>query len=375
MNREAELAALTSQVARLFFDRQLSKTEIAARLGISRFRVARLIEQALARGLVRIEFRDVPPQDRVVARTIEEHWGVDLCVVSRNQGSGLDPLASLARLAGSVIGDLIGEGSVVGIAWGSTLAAVVDEIPRRDDPSIAVVQLAGSSTRLPRDRTPGELARRLADRLGGTYHALFAPAFVESKELRDALCRQPEIRETLAWFGRLDLAIIGIGAYVEGQQPRSSLLQAGVLSERDVEAMRRAGAIGDIGLLPFDREGRFVAPELMDRAIGISADELRGVPCVVAVAGGAEKAEAIAAALQTGIIDVLVTDDTAADQLVALAPIRSSGAPRRARGMRLPPPAVVPAPAPGAAGEVLEVAPARPVGPTAESPSARRSRR
>lgn len=320
MSREAELAALTSQVARLFFDRQLSKTEIASRLGISRFRVARLVEQALARGLVRIEFRDVPPQDRVAARTIEEHWGVDLCIVARAEGPAVDPLASLARLAGSVIGDLIGEGAVVGIAWGSTLAAVVDEIPRRDDPTIAVVQLAGSSIRLPRDRTPGELARRLAERLGGVYHALFAPAFVESQELRDALCRQPEIRATLGWFSRLDLAIIGIGAYVEGRQPRSSLLQAGVLNERDVEAMRRAGAIGDIGLLPFDSQGRFVAEELMRRAIGISVDELRRVPCVVAVAGGAEKAKAIAAALRTGIIDVLVTDGAAADGLVVLAP-------------------------------------------------------
>lgn len=334
MKREEELAALTSQVARLFFDRQLSKTEIAARLGISRFRVARLVEQALARGLVRIEFRDVPPQDRVIARTIEEHWGIDLCVVSRVHGAGTEPLTSLARLAGSVIGDLIGEGSVVGIAWGSTLAAVVDEIPRREDPSIAVVQLAGSSTRLPRDRTPGELARRLAERLGGAYHALFAPAFVESRELRDALCRQPEIRETLALFGRLDLAIIGIGAYVAGRQPHSSLLQAGVLSERDIRAMRRAGAIGDIGLLPFNRDGRFVARELMDRAIGISVEELRRVPCVIAVAGGVEKAEAIAAALRTRIIDVLITDAAVADRLVALAPAPPATASQGSGGAR-----------------------------------------
>jgi len=317
VTRETELAALTSQVARLFFDRQLSKKEIARRLGISRFRVARLVDQAIARGLVTIEFRDVPPQDRSVARVIEEHWGVDLCIVSRGQGPGSDPTRALARLAGSVIADLIGKGAVVGIAWGSTLSAVVDEIPRRDDPSISVVQLAGSSIRLPRDRTPGELARRLAERLGGIYHALFAPAFVESRELRDALCQEPEIQQTLAWFHRLDLAIIGIGAYAEGRQPQSSLLQAGILSDGDIEAMRAAGAIGDIGLLPFDRNGRFVAPDLRERSIGISPEELRRVPCVVAVAGGAEKAEAIAGALRSGIIDVLITDSAVAEQLIA----------------------------------------------------------
>ncbi len=44
------------------FDRGMTKVEIAAHLGISRFRVARLLDGALASGLVRIEYRDVPPR-------------------------------------------------------------------------------------------------------------------------------------------------------------------------------------------------------------------------------------------------------------------------------------------------------------------------
>ena len=64
-------AAAASEVARLFFDRQLSKVEIGSRLGISRFRVARLIEQALDAELVKIEFRDIPAVDRALARAIE----------------------------------------------------------------------------------------------------------------------------------------------------------------------------------------------------------------------------------------------------------------------------------------------------------------
>ena len=73
---------LSTQVARLFFDRQLSKVEIASRLGISRFRVARLIDGALADGLVRIEYRDVPAEDRELAGAMEERFGLDLCAVA-----------------------------------------------------------------------------------------------------------------------------------------------------------------------------------------------------------------------------------------------------------------------------------------------------
>ena len=59
----AASSALLGQVARLFFEHQLTKVEIAARLGISRFRVARLLDRAVAEGVVHIEFRDAPSQD------------------------------------------------------------------------------------------------------------------------------------------------------------------------------------------------------------------------------------------------------------------------------------------------------------------------
>jgi len=39
-------------VSHLYFKRRLTKQDIAARLGISRFKVARLIDQALEEGLV-----------------------------------------------------------------------------------------------------------------------------------------------------------------------------------------------------------------------------------------------------------------------------------------------------------------------------------
>lgn len=299
---------LAAQVARMFFDRQLSKVEIGRALGISRFRVADLIDEALTLGLVRIEFRDVPPQDRDLALAIERRWELDLCIVASTAESG-----GLARLAAAAINDLIGSSEVIGIAWGSTLADVVRELPTRWEPGVTVVQLAGSSVRGDRETSAGELVRVLANRLGATPVPLVAPAFVETPELRDALVREPDIRHTIDRFGSLSLAIVGIGALsAQGASSQSSLLREGVLRDEELAAVRAAGAVGDLILNTFDEQGRFVPPNLPHRAIGITAEELRGVGRVVAVAGGAAKAGAIRGALATGIIDILITDLDAA---------------------------------------------------------------
>lgn len=311
---------LASQVARLFFDRQMTKVEIAAHLGISRFRVARLLDGALADGLVRIEYRDLPSEDRALATALEERHGLDLCAVA-DVGDG-DPVPPTARLAGALLDSLIGPTDVVGIAWGSTLAAVVAEIPRRTAGGGEVVQLAGSSSRLARGRDPGELARTLADRLGATCRAIYAPTFVGSPAIRTGLLRQPEVAGATDRFPAVTLAIVGIGAFpvdpAAGRGATSSLVRSGVLDDRAVEGLVARGAVGDLVVHAFDAEGRFVAPELAARAVAIGVEALRGVPRVVAVAAGAGKAAAIRGALATGMIDVLVVDAPTARAVLAL---------------------------------------------------------
>lgn len=298
----ASTTSLATQVARLYFDRGMTKVEIAAHLGISRFRVARLLDGALASGLVRIEYRDAPAEDRTLATALEERFGLDLCAVAATADG-------VVRLAGPVIDGLIGPTDVVGVAWGSTLAAVVREIPRRPGSSVEVVQLAGSSVRLGRGLDAGELARGLAERLGGTHRAIYAPAFVENATLRSALFREPEVAETVARFDSVDLAIVGIGAMpVDGHGAASSLLGSGVLDDADVQRLAAAGAIGDLVVHPFDATGAFVALDLAERAIAIGVDALRAVPRVVAVAHGPHKAGAIRGALATGVIRMLITD-------------------------------------------------------------------
>jgi deoxyribonucleoside regulator len=297
-------SALLGQVARLFFEHQLTKVEIAARLGISRFRVARLLDRAVAEGVVHIEFRDAPSQDRDLDQAIAERFGIGRCVVAASD----DPSA-IARLGADVVDAMLDPGETIGIAWGSTVARVVRAMQPRNDPTIDVIQLAGSSTALDSSADPGDLTRVLAERLGGRPHRIHAPAFVESAELRSALERQPEVAATIERFETIGIALVGIGAFgASDHVASSSLIRSGALTVAEVNGLGRLGAVGDLLVHPFTVAGRFVAPDLAARAIAISIEQLQRVPTVVAIAAGSAKVEAIRGALATGVIGVLVTD-------------------------------------------------------------------
>ena len=89
-----------------------------------------------------------------------------------------------------------------------------------------------------------------------------------------------------------------------------------------------SGAVGEILGRWYDSAGREVeAPGVA--AVGLSLADLRASHRVVAVAGGAEKAAALRAALAGRIVHEVVIDDELADALLAEALDAPPPVPRR----------------------------------------------
>ena len=84
--------------------------------------------------------------------------------------------------------------------------------------------------------------------------------------------------------------------------------QGNLLSSQTLKELKSAGAVGDISLRFFDVEGNIVGHPINQRVIGLSADSVGHIPRVIAVAGGQNKKRAIRGALNSGMVNVLITD-------------------------------------------------------------------
>ena len=273
-----------AHVARLYFEHDVTKREIAQRLGISRFKVARLLDQARSEGIVRVEIHDPVEVADELSRALEERYRLDFAVVVGDE-------RAIPRATAAWLPELLPEGATLGVAWGATLQQVVAELPERLGTGTDVVQVCGAVPGLEPGTGPTELALRLAERLGGRLHALPAPAMA-SRRARDELMANDVVRPTVELFDRLDLALVGIGA-----------------AERLAGAP--ADAVGHVLVHAFDADGRFVDTAAADRAISMSRDQLAATR-VLAAAGGRAKHGAVRGALRSGLLDALVTDAAAA---------------------------------------------------------------
>ncbi len=304
-------AAVAARASRLFYLEERSKSEIAAELGISRFKVARLIATAHARGLVRIEVLEPQRDVSTLSGNLREELGLLEAVVVPEASTAAAGLAAAKLLRGR-----LSRGDVLGLGWGRGVHGVVQglETARPAGP-VDVVQLAGGVPGVEFPLSAIGLAARAAELLGGRLHPLHAPAFVAKRRAWEALLAEPAIASTLAVAGRATAAVMGVGAWPPGPAGAaagSALVLAGALRPRQERDLRRAGVCGDVLCHFFDARGRMLR-DVEPLPVSPSVEHLKSIPFRLAIATGAEKAEALRAAARSGLVNAIVTDaDTAA---------------------------------------------------------------
>jgi DNA-binding transcriptional regulator LsrR (DeoR family) len=307
------LPVITVLAARRYFLDGASKSEIAQELGVSRFKVARLLEAARRDGIVRIEIGVPSDIDVDLSGELAARYGLrNTLVVRLIDGPDEFKREQLGRTCAELLTQMLDAHDVLGISWGRTLHSMVDHLSRL--PGCTVVQLVGSVPTLELDVNSMELVRRVAECAGGPVYPLPVPMLVDSPEMAAALRRDPHVHKTIEMFDRLTRAVVGIGAWTASGSTVRAALPDGLAAEVDA-----AGAVADVCSTVLDASGRELpGVGLASRFIAISAEQLRAVPDVVAIAGGAAKAPAIHAALQSGLIHRLITDEEAARLLLAI---------------------------------------------------------
>jgi len=312
---------LLADIGRAYYLDGRSKVEIAADFSLSRFQVAKLLDDALAFGVVTIRIHDPRMRSSGADEDLAAALGVDrVAIVEVGDGAGLDTAESVGIAVMDQLKDLVRPNMTIGISWSRALDLAARYLP--DLPPCDIVQLAGALQLV----GTGSLSRviaQLGESPGIHTFPVYAPLVVDEPSTARDLMRQPEIAEALARADLLDLAVVAIGAWAEGQ---STVWEK--VSPADRQAGTDAGAVAEVSGRLLDANGHPVHTSLDDRTIGVRIEQLVAAPQVIAVARGVDRVEAVIAAVRAGIVSCLVIDSGLANALqrhLEVAPLRHDG--------------------------------------------------
>ena len=315
---DVEQLRLMTRVAWLYHMRGLKQSLIADTLDLSQSRVSRLLDSAMAQGIVHTTVRVPPGLQLELEQALQESYGLQGAQVFDvpDPDNERSLLRDLGRMLAVHLREQPLDGDVIGFtSWSRTLRETVRSLENTAVRTARfVVELLGDVGTPEVQHEAAELTRQLARFTGAQPRFLRVPGVTASAAVRATLLdHNVHARETLALHDQLDEALVGIGACTMDLQLKP---EDSSFAREQFDHARALGAVGEVNLRFIDAEGNAIASDLDDLVIGVTLEQLRRCPRRLAVAGGPSKYDAIRGSLRGGWINSLVTDVQTAEHLL-----------------------------------------------------------
>lgn len=304
------------EIARRYYLADESMVQIGAELGISRFKVARLLQSAREHRVVTITLNHGGEVDEALSRQLAGHLGLSRAVVVEAYGTVAEVRRIVGEHAGRVLARSVTPGETLGLAWGRTLTHLIESIDHL--PSVQILQLNGA-VGPSLSQSPVELALKASLISGTNAKAIMAPLYIHDADGVRTIRGLPEIKDVLDSFDTLTTAVVAVGAVEAAGDGSTGSRLLPMLPSEVREELLRCGAVAEACGLTFAADGTLAYPQLArNHILAISPEQLRRVPRVIAVASDPSKAKAVLALRRADVISELVVDAELAEALLAL---------------------------------------------------------
>lgn len=289
-----------------------TQDEIAAKLGVSRQSAQRLVSLAVSEKLVKVRLDHPIANCMDLAARLRDAFALDLVEVVPTDPAHADPALGIAEAAAARIEKVLSrpEPVTMGIGTGRTLKAAIDLMSPMDCPHHSVISLAGN---IAPDGSAAfyNVIFSIADKAKTRSFPMPLPVIAASARERELLHEQASIKKTMALGATASISLVGVGDL----GPNAPLKEDGFVTDAELRALQKAGAVGEILGWTYDSNGQFIEG-LTNERVASARLPSRENALVIAVARGTEKTRAVGAALRRRLVNGLITDEATAAALL-----------------------------------------------------------
>ena len=297
---------LMYEAATLYYEKKLTQQEIAERMKLSRQTVSRLLTDAVRENIVEIKVHNPERNRAALEAQLCERFGISRCVLcgAGSQDDAIRRVITVKAAAEYLLPTLRRGGLKIAVSWGRTVQELIRALPETPTSGNTVFPLFGATDNEQSYFSPNELARKLADKLGAELKRAWFPYKPDDPRDYDLLKQLSYYQKLQAMWDTADLAILGIG--------NTEILD--IFRNTFGGTRLQAQIVGDIATHFFDKEGHIT--ELYQHKLCADVQNIKNAKQTIAIACGSEKISALTGALNTGLLNVLITDEHTARQLL-----------------------------------------------------------
>jgi lsr operon transcriptional repressor len=300
----ADSEELVARVAWYYYNDGLRQGDIADRLGLSRIKVSRLLDRGRQSGLIEVQINSryegcLRLQEQLIKRFNLAEARVIPALEEAPAG------ARIGQAAAKFLARWLQPRDLLAIGWGQAVNASLRALsPTLIQREISLVSLTGGVS--------SYVAGVGMNGAHSDVHLIPTPLRVSTPEFAAMLRKEPYVLNVLSMALTARVAIVGIGA----ASRNATLVHDGYCTSAEIDLFVRQGAVGDILGYFYDRDGVVLSLDLHDHVVAVKPEEMKRIPTIVGAAAGAEKVDPILGALRGKLINILVTDETTARDIL-----------------------------------------------------------
>ena len=296
------------QIARLYYEEDMTQHLIAQKLGISRPLVSQLLTEAKSCGIVSIRINEVENREALLQHQLLERFGLSNVVVVPDDTTPEETDRDLASAVYQYCFQPDANGLHVGLGCGSILgmvADIADAMPPRPRHTGRIFPLIGGLPGSSRGLHPNEMVRIFADKAGFQGDFLYAPAILESENELQAVRNMGLNKNVVECWEKMDMAVINLMDFPATEAAADAFQPMPPRSE----------PVGHVLGHSSSAQGAQV-PLKVNNIFEASMTELRKAKQVVAICPSSLNSKALEGAMGLDLIDTLILPVSMAQKLL-----------------------------------------------------------
>lgn len=303
---------LVIKTCKLFYEDNMSQKDISLSLGISKPQVCRMLNFAKENHIVEFKINNPYSQEfELEEKLIKKYSLKEAFVFNFPYQNADEAIDKLGECCAEQLDKYFVDNSIIGVMSGRTIASISNFAHKLTREGLNFVPLVGNMGSEGHKWHANIIAENFAHKTGGNYNLINAPIVLQNEETCNLIKKEPSISQILSKAKACNIALIGIG---EINLSSTSYL-CGAFSEDDITKLTAQNAVASVCTSYISKDGKIIDTELSLRSIGVSLNELTK-STTIAVSTSNEKIEATKAVLKSGYIDIFMTSQDIAEELL-----------------------------------------------------------
>lgn len=297
----AEERSQLVQVARLYYEDNLTQAEIAKKIGVSRPTVSKMLTKAKEEGIVYIEIRAVSEGNADLLKRLKQKFNLQ-------GGLVVDDADHYWQEAAKYLHTELCYERNIGLGWGYAIGEIVKELlvtgSKQQEGSL--YPLIGEAHIPNKGYHPDEMVKQWSEASGRNAYLLNSPAFPASAEEREEYESGKSYQEVYQYWEQMNAAVVGIKGY-PGVPDEATATRFG-------DALKQQKAVGSFLSYYYNERGSLISGN-NDYCIHIPLALMLRCSKVIGIVAD-NNYKAASGALKTGLLTHIVVTENIAHQLL-----------------------------------------------------------